>query len=549
MPAMTAPLTPLMDDVQSDRPSGPWSPPCAPGDVIQGKYRIEKLVGSGGMAWVFEATHLQLQHPVALKILRVDPNGDNTEALARFRREARAAASISGDSTARVMDVGALDDASPFLVMELLEGRDLDAVIQARTRLSVASAVSYVLQACEGIAETHAAGIVHRDLKPSNLFLTETSDGSVRVKLLDFGVSKFADPSGDGARVTATRALVGSPVYMSPEQMRGSQNIDTRTDIWSIGIILYELLGHGHSPFEAPTLPAICARVLDKEPPPLRKIRRDLPRALEAVVLRCLEKEPERRFRTVADLADALVPFGPPDSRARAHRVRRILDGASSDRQSAVEPRRRGSSWLFAGGVTAAALMGLAAILLEHPSYVQSTVSAAHGWTTSAVHRVEAEAVTMGVAPPSPSDAPLTAFVEPVAPSAEPAVRPAEPLPASPEPRASLVEAPAPAAYAPIVPAPSASATVEAAGPYPAQAAALDAGLAKAARARALHHASAAARPSKTYVLEPIPEPEPAPPIVVPPPVVKPRAAATAQPTEEPTPYDEAPTPDFGGRQ
>jgi len=340
MPAMTAPLTPLMDDVQSDRPSGPWSPPCAPGDVIQGKYRIEKLVGSGGMAWVFEATHLQLQHPVALKILRVDPNGDNTEALARFRREARAAASISGDSTARVMDVGALDDASPFLVMELLEGRDLDAVIQARTRLSVASAVSYVLQACEGIAETHAAGIVHRDLKPSNLFLTETSDGSVRVKLLDFGVSKFADPSGDGARVTATRALVGSPVYMSPEQMRGSQNIDTRTDIWSIGIILYELLGHGHSPFEAPTLPAICARVLDKEPPPLRKIRRDLPRALEAVVLRCLEKEPERRFRTVADLADALVPFGPPDSRARAHRVRRILDGASSDRQSAVDGAR-----------------------------------------------------------------------------------------------------------------------------------------------------------------------------------------------------------------
>jgi serine/threonine-protein kinase len=355
-------------------------------------------------------------------------------------------------------------------------------------------------------------------------------------------------------RVTVTRALVGSPVYMSPEQMRGSQHIDARTDIWSIGIILYELLGHGRSPFEAPTLPAICARVLDKEPPPLRKIRRDLPRALEAVVLRCLEKEPERRFRTVADLADALVPFGPPDSRARAHRVRRILDGASSDRQSIVGPRRRGSSWLFAGAVTAAALMALAAILLEHPSYVQSTVSAAHSWTTSAVHRVEAEAVTMGVAPPSPSDAPLTAFVEPVAPSAEPTVRPAEPLPPpSPEPRASLVEAPVPTAYAPAAPAPVAPAPVEAAGPYPAKATALDAGLAKAARARALHHASSTARPSKTYVLEPIPEPDPAPPIVAPPPVkppvVKPPAAATAQPTEEPTPYDEPPTPDFGGRQ
>src|SRR5580698_3163297 len=156
MPAVSAKHP---SDPETDPSSGVFSPPCRPGDVIDGKYRVEQLVGSGGMAWVFEATHLALQHRVALKILRVDLASDNTEALARFDREARAAAAVSGEATARVMDTGTLDDGSPFLVMELLEGHDLDSIASARRHLPIPTAVNYVLQACEGVAETHAAGI------------------------------------------------------------------------------------------------------------------------------------------------------------------------------------------------------------------------------------------------------------------------------------------------------------------------------------------------------------------------------------------------------
>jgi serine/threonine protein kinase len=304
--------------------SDPWSPPYVPGDVIADKYRIERLLGSGGMAWVFEATHLLLQKSVAIKFLRTDRTLDNTEALARFRREGRMAASISGEAIARVLDVGTLDDGAPFLVMECLEGCDLDRVIGEKRRLSIETAVHFAVQACEGLAETHAAGIIHRDLKPSNLFLTRASDGALRVKLLDFGVSKLEVPSSENG-MTSTGALIGSPVYMSPEQMRSSRRVDHRCDIWSMGVILYELLADGRSPFLAATLPEICARILDEKPEPLASFRPDVPRALDAVVLRCLEKAPARRFQTVADLAQALVPFGPPETRALALRIHGIL--------------------------------------------------------------------------------------------------------------------------------------------------------------------------------------------------------------------------------
>jgi serine/threonine-protein kinase len=346
--------------------SDAWSPPYAAGDVVADKYRVEQLIGSGGMAWVFEATHLMLQKRVALKFMRVDPDADNTEALARFRREARAAACISGEATARVMDVGALDDGSPFLVMEYLEGRDLDTLVAGRTRLPIETAVDYAIQACEGLAETHAAGIVHRDLKPANLFLTQGADGSLRVKLLDFGVAKFDETAGaraggatESPSVTSAQALVGSPVYMSPEQMRSSRCVDGRTDIWSMGVILYELLALGRSPFKAATLPEICARVLDGTPAPLAPVRPDVPRALEAVILRCLEKDPSRRFQTAAELAGALVPFGPPDAGARADRARRIL----GDKGAGVRfASRRRATWPRGVrlGVVVAACLGVA---------------------------------------------------------------------------------------------------------------------------------------------------------------------------------------------
>ncbi len=316
----------------------PWSPPYAHGDVVGGKYRIEQLVGSGGMAWVFQATHLTLGKRVAIKFLRAGAAADSAEARARFHREGLTAASISGEAIARVLDVGTVDDGAPFLVMEFLEGCDLDRVIGEKKRLSIAMAVHLAIEACEGLAETHAAGVVHRDLKPANLFLTRASDGARRVKLLDFGISKFEVPPTDGA-MTRTGALVGSPVYMSPEQMRSSRRVDHRTDIWSMGVILYELLAEGRSPFFAATLPEICARILDEKPAPLMSIRPDMPRALDAVVRRCLEKDPARRFQTVADLAEALLPFAPPDARALARRIRGILARAIP---TAAAPARRG---------------------------------------------------------------------------------------------------------------------------------------------------------------------------------------------------------------
>jgi Protein kinase domain len=331
--------------------------PCEPGYVVANKYRVEKPLGSGGMATVFEATHLLLGQRVALKVLRIDPNGCNDEALARFRREARAAASISGEATARVMDVGELEDGRPFLVMEYLDGKDLERLIDPHVRIPIDRVVEYAIQACEGLAETHAAGIVHRDLKPANLFLTHASDGSLRIKLLDFGISKFAEPERDDARVTTTQELVGSPVYMSPEQMRSSGRVDRRTDIWSMGVILYELLARGRSPFHAATLPEICARVLNEKPPSLRSVAPEVPPRLERVVLRCLEKEPSRRFQTVADVAEALAPFGTEEANVRAHRIRRILH-ARDPRAVPAAPRRWRSRALRVGVAAAVAMAG-----------------------------------------------------------------------------------------------------------------------------------------------------------------------------------------------
>ena len=388
--------------VSEPRARDPWSPPCVPGDTIDGKYRIERLLGSGGMAWVFQATHLALEQPVALKFLRVDPATDNTAALARFDREARAAASIPGEATARVLDVGALDDGSPFMVMECLDGRDLESVVERGDRLPVGVAVGYALQACEGLAETHAAGVVHRDLKPANLFLTRTTDGTPRVKLLDFGVSKFLEPSRHGVSVTSTQALVGSPIYMSPEQLRSSRSVDHRTDIWSMGVILYELLAEGRSPFGGITLPEICARILDQKPAPLATVRRDVPRALEAVVRRCLDKDPARRFQTAADLADALAPFGAEDARCRADRVRKILGARASRSFDRVRPRVRPRA--LAAGAMAAALATFA-LVLGAPAAVPSPapVSAAVRSARSAVLPApEVETAIEALAPPAP---------------------------------------------------------------------------------------------------------------------------------------------------
>jgi serine/threonine-protein kinase len=302
----------------------PTSMPFPPGTVLAGKYRIERLLGEGGMGWVVVATHLHLEQRVALKFMRESHATEQPDAVARFLREARAAARIQSEHVARVTDFGTLENGAPYLVMEYLEGQDLESLLESKRPVPLTLAVDYAMQACEGLAEAHAAGIVHRDLKPANLFLAKRSDASVRVKLLDFGISKLASTGGAAdVGMTSTQALMGSPLYMSPEQLRSSKNVDRRTDIWSMGVILYEMFG-GRSPFESDTLPEVCARVMAEPPPLLGSIKPELPPALDGVVMRCLEKEPNRRFPDVASLAQALAPFGPPEARATADRIARL---------------------------------------------------------------------------------------------------------------------------------------------------------------------------------------------------------------------------------
>jgi hypothetical protein len=294
------------------------------GQVLAGKYRVERVLGRGGMGVVVAARHLQLERLVALKFLLPEACA-NPEAVARFLREGRAAVQIQGEHVARVTDVGTLEDGAPYLVMEYLNGQDLGAVLQARGPLPIPEAVGYVLQACEAIAEAHSVGIVHRDLKPANLFLARRPDGSALVKVLDFGISKASNPGGtDNQSLTTTSAIMGSPLYMSPEQVRSSRDVDARSDIWSLGVILQELVA-GRPPHMAETASALLASIVADAPEPLRYRRGDAPPELESIVLHCLQKDPARRYANVAELALALKPFGGRDAALSVERICRIL--------------------------------------------------------------------------------------------------------------------------------------------------------------------------------------------------------------------------------
>ena len=307
------------------------------GDVFLGKYRVERVLGRGGMGVVVAARHLAarrpLRHQVSPRIGARRPRGRRA-----LPPRGPASRRILSEHVVRVYDVGTMDNGAPYMVMEYLDGNDLGYLLEKGGPLAVDMTVDYVLQACEALAEAHAAGIVHRDLKPSNLFVSRRADGSALVKVLDFGISKVSDAAGQDVGMTKTHAVMGSPRYMSPEHVRSTRGVDARSDIWALGAILHELLS-GTPVFRAEGVTELCAQILQDAAPPLRAFRPDVPPGLEAVVLRCLEKSPAGRFENVALLAQALTPFGSPDAQRSAERISRVL-GAAGQRITENPPQR-----------------------------------------------------------------------------------------------------------------------------------------------------------------------------------------------------------------
>ncbi|WP_437288236.1 serine/threonine-protein kinase [Sorangium sp. So ce406] len=303
--------------------------PLQPGDVLRGKYRIVRVIGAGGMGAVLEAHHLVLDQRVAIKLVLPEA-AKRDGSVPRFLREARAASSLRSEHVARVLDVDTLDGGLPYLVMDLLEGTDLSARLRAEGPLPIEEACEMGVQICEGLSEAHARGIVHRDIKPGNLFVVRRADGSPLVKVLDFGIAKLVAPADEisADSLTSQNALVGSPLYMSPEQMRSSRAVDMRSDIWSLGVALYQALS-GKLPFEAETFGALILLVTQELPAPLASLRAGLPEALSRSIMRCLERRPEDRWQDVAQLAAALAPFAPARCRPLVERAQATLAAAS----------------------------------------------------------------------------------------------------------------------------------------------------------------------------------------------------------------------------
>jgi tRNA A-37 threonylcarbamoyl transferase component Bud32 len=307
-----------------------------PGDTIDGRYRVERLIANGGMSRIYSAVHVALEQRVVIKLMREDLS-DREDLIERFQEEARSFACLRGQHVVRVLDLGLLSNRAPYMVLEYLQGSDLCTLLQEKGALAHRTAVAYMLEVCEGLAEVHAAGIVHRDIKPENLFLAEQQDGQQIIKILDFGISKSV--ASRRRCVTDPTLPIGSPHYMAPEQMRTPSLVDSGADIWAVGAVLYELIS-GVGPFDAETIPDVYAKVLTQEPAPIRQWKRGVPEGLERVVLRCLAKARAARYSDVSALAQALAPFGHEGAEASAFRVRRMLAKATSARRA---PNRRRS--------------------------------------------------------------------------------------------------------------------------------------------------------------------------------------------------------------
>ena len=313
--------------------------PVLPGETLAGKYRVERLLGQGGMGVVVAAKHIELDERVAIKFLLGEPSG---AAFDRFLREARAAVKVKGEHVCRVLDFGRLETGEPYIVMEHLEGMDLARLLEKEGPQPVPAAVGWIVEASDALAEAHALGIIHRDVKPANVFLAKRRDGTTSAKVLDFGISKLPSQT----QLTGTQASMGTPAYMSPEQMVSAHDVDARTDIWSLGATLYELLA-GKPPFVADSIVQLTVTVREKEPPPIE----GLPEGLAKVLARCLAKAPAGRYESVEALVADLAPFAPAEVAglvARHARRESLSGGAAALAVTARESRIEAARGTFA---------------------------------------------------------------------------------------------------------------------------------------------------------------------------------------------------------
>ncbi|MGK4003261.1 protein kinase [Sorangium sp. So ce1036] len=358
--------------------------PVRCGEIVAERYRVERLLGTGGMGTVVAARHLSLGELVAIKFMRAEYCG-NPQLLRRFQREARGMFRLKTEHVPRVFDLGTLAPRPgvaqpvPFIVMEHLSGNDLRSIVERRGRLPVPEAAEYVRQACAAVSEAHALGMVHRDIKPANLFLTYRTDGTPLIKVLDFGVAKFttARPEDEGLELTTARSVMGSRRYMAPEQMLTPRDVDLRADLWALGVVLYQLVS-GALPFGAETLEQLVLVVTEQPPRPLRSACADLPDGFDEIVMRCLEKDRRLRPASAGELSAALAPFalnGPPDATLptavhrseptftwREERLPTTADRPAVDKRP--ERRRAPRTWLTGTAGTLAAGAALLGVVL-----------------------------------------------------------------------------------------------------------------------------------------------------------------------------------------